>query len=85
MAASANGTWLNRDTVAGSLPLDLLDEDQVTAAWELGLNGSLAGFASGTWFGDVLSRADAHLSYAESGIFGANRAVTWRLGLAWSY
>ncbi len=84
-SAAANGTWLNRDTVAGALPFDVLDEDQLTGSWEMGVNGSLAGFASGSWLGAVLESADAHASYAQSGLFGANRTNTWRLGLAWQY
>ncbi len=84
-AASANGTWLNRDTVVGALPLDVLDENQLTAAWQAGLTGSLAGFAEGTWLGAVLESADASLTYGQSGIFGANRASSWSIGLAWQY
>ncbi len=84
-AASARGTWLNRDTIPGAPPVDFLDEDQVTAAWQIGLDGKLQGFAEGSWLGDVLSVADTHLRYGESGIFGANRAATWSIGLSWRY
>lgn len=84
-SAAANGTWLNRDTVTGALPLDVLDEDQVTAAWGVGLTGSLAGLAEGSWLGDVLASADASLTYGQNGIFGANRASRWSIGLAWQY
>ena len=84
-SAAANGTWLNRDTVPGAPLLDVLDEDQITGSWELGVNGSLAGFAAGSWLGAVLKSADTHLRYGESGIFGANRAATWSIGLSWSF
>lgn len=76
---------MSRDTVVGSLPVDVLDETQMTGSWQAGLNGSLAGFAAGTWLGAVLERADATLSYSQSGLFGANLANTWALGLAWRY
>lgn len=77
--ANADGNWETGSATTNSA------DNTVTAAWEIGLNGSLAGFADGTWLGDVLSTADTDIRYSQSGLFGQDHSSNWTVALRWNF